>query len=234
MSPAAHAAVGAALASRIPRLSLALPAAFLSHFVMDAVYHFEAFYALSRWMGVSRSEAFWAAAIVLGGLLAPAMFWIARKDRELLLFLGFAVASSVALRVSGWHLKAALLAGLVFVYLTLAWSRKALLWTLGAAAAISPDILKYASPWFYQFHGSFHYSAARDMGYWMNSWLGGPQVYIWDRFTAVGYVVGYAFEVLFEAAFLLGGLWVIARWAENEAGAGSAERAGEARSRLAG
>ena len=86
MSPAAHAVVGAALCGRIPRLWIALPAAFFSHFVMDAIYHFEAFYPLSRWLDVERSEAFWIAAAVLGGSLTPPMLWIVRKERELFLF----------------------------------------------------------------------------------------------------------------------------------------------------
>ena len=223
MSPAAHAAVGAALAGRIPRLSLAIPAAFLSHFLMDSVYHFEAFYALARWMGVSRAEAFLTAAAVLGGALAPAMLWIARKDRRLFLFLIFAGALSVALTIPRWEVKAALTGVLVAAYLTLAWSRRALIWTVGALAAVCPDILKFASTWFYEVHGWWHYSAVRDMGYWMNRWLGGPQLYIWDRFTSVGYVAGYGLEALFESAFLLGGLWLMAKQAEAERSRRAAE-----------
>ena len=47
MSPATHAVLGAAIAGATRRswlgLWLAVPLAFLSHFLCDAIYHFEAF-----------------------------------------------------------------------------------------------------------------------------------------------------------------------------------------------
>ena len=66
MSPATHAALGTA-----PRLWIALPLAFLSHFVCDAIYHFEAFYPLSKKLGVSHEEA-----VAVGGLALLPTLWL--------------------------------------------------------------------------------------------------------------------------------------------------------------
>ena len=219
MSPAAHAVVGAALCGRIPRLWIALPAAFFSHFVMDAIYHFEAFYPLSRWLDVERSEAFWIAAAVLGGSLTPPMLWIVRKERELFLFLGLVVGLCVTMRVSGWPLKTGLSLALVALFLAVTRSRRAGLWALGAAVAAAPDILKYVDRAVYSLHGAWHYSSARDAGYWINRLLGGPEVYVWERFDYPGYWVGYGLAAAAEATILLGSLWLLARSTETAAGA---------------
>ena len=235
MSPAAHAAVGAALAGRIPRLAVSLPLAFLSHMAMDAVWHFEAFYPLARWLDVSRGEAFWAAAIVLGGLTAPPMLWLARKDKDLFLFLGLAVSWCVTMRIPGWERKAVLSAAALLLYLALTRSKKALIWSLGATAAAWPDILKFVSYPFYRFHSWAHYSSGSDLGRMINQALGGEAMFIWERFTSIGYVIGYGLEAAIEATLLLGGLWVMARQADAirvERNTSTADR--EARSDTAG
>jgi len=217
MSPAAHAVVGAVIAVRSPRLAVALPLAFLSHFLFDALPHFESFDGLAEALGTSKETAFWTAAAVLGGGIGSALLWTARKHRDLLMFVAAASTVSIAMRIPGWEMKVVTSVALAALFLALTRSRHALTWTLGAAAATSPDVIKYLNGAFAAFHGSVHFS--RGPGYWLHRILGpGGDVFAWERFSEPWFLVGSVFEVGIESLILIVGVRRLAAYLERSEG----------------
>ena len=99
MAPTTHAAVGAAIAHLCPRLRLAVPLAFASHFLLDSIFHFEAFYPLSQVLGTTHDEAFWITALVMAAILVPSMAWIGRESHDVRIVALYTVATSAALLV---------------------------------------------------------------------------------------------------------------------------------------
>jgi|GEM_PF-3252607 len=205
MSPASHAVLGAVIAARSPNLAVALPLAFLSHFLLDALPHFESFDGLAEALGTSHETAFWTAAAILGGTVGCGLLWTARKHRDLLMFVAAACTVSIAMRIEGWELKAVTSLALAALFLALTRSQTALVWILGATAATSPDVLKYMHEGFNGIHGSLHFS--RGPGYWLHRTLGpGGDVFAWERFSEPWFLAGSGVEIALEALVLIVGV----------------------------
>lgn len=210
MSPAAHAVVGAVIASRYRRMAVALPLAFLSHFVFDSIPHFESFDGLAEALGTSKETAFWTAAGLLGAVVGVPLLWAARKHRELLMFVAAASTVSIAMRIPGWEIKAISSLAIAALFLLLTRSKRMFAWTLAAAAATSPDVLKFMHDGFKLVHGDMHFT--RGPGYWLHRLVGpGGDVFAWERMTEPWFVVGALLEVAAEAFVLLWGVGRLSR-----------------------
>ena len=213
MSPATHAVLGAAIVGTAPRLWIALPLAFLSHFVCDAIYHFEAFYPLSQKLGVSHSEAFAVTVAVLGLALLPALWVLARRDRGLLPFYLYVWAVSPLLAVEGIYRLAVglLITGLFFLFSD---SARLCRWVLGAFAANLPDLARWAFEPLNRLHIASHYEGMHDLGDVIYRLVRKqPGLFVGYRFDDPYYVLGYVIEIAVEVSLLLGGLyWMTSEW----------------------
>lgn len=78
MTATNHALTGAAIALAVKKPELAIPLAFLSHFVLDAIPHYgPRRFAFFRYLKVVAIDAILAlACLVFIGLLFPAHFWL--------------------------------------------------------------------------------------------------------------------------------------------------------------
>ncbi len=210
MSPATHAVLGAAIAAAAPRLWIALPLAFLSHFVCDAIYHFEAFYPLSRKLGVSHNEAFAVTVVGLALALLPALWLFTRRNRLLLPFcLYMAGVSLLPVLEQGVYRLAAdlLIAGLFFLFSD---SARLCRWVLGAFAANLPDLARWVFEPLNRLHVAAHYEGINDLGDVLyRSIRKQPSLFVGDRFDDTYYVLGYAIEVAVEVSLLLGGFYLM-------------------------
>ena len=210
MSPATHAVLGAAIAGAAPRLWIALPLAFLSHFVCDAIYHFEAFYPLSRKLGVSHNEAFAVTVAGLGLALLPAFWSFTRRNGELLPFYLYMAGVSLlpVLEEGVYRLAAGLLiAGLFFLFSD---SARLCRWVLGAFAANLPDLARWVFEPLNRLHIAAHYEGINDFGDVLyRSIRKQPSLLVCDRFDDTYYVLGYAIELAVEVSLLLGGLYLM-------------------------
>jgi len=211
LSPAAHAAVGAALAHRTRSLPLGLAAAFASHFLLDAIWHFEAFYAVAVSLGVSVEAAVLITALPVGLVIGPAMLWLSRADREVLLFCGYAAAANLTAFAGSWERQLALAAALSAIFLALTRSRRAWVWIAGALAANIPDQWKLWSEGMRSFHDWWHYGWESDLGFWLHRLAGETPPSFWGRLEDPLSILGYVLQIAIEAALLLGGLWLLAR-----------------------
>ena len=212
MTPATHAAVAAVLASRIRPLPVALAAAFASHFLIDVVYHFEAFYPVSvlgKWSVDHTTAGIFA---LLGLLGLPLLVWIFRHDRVVGAFACYALllASLTFETRRGWRLvwMALFSAGWI------AWGPNGRLrrWVLCSFVALLPDLLKKFNPALMGLHDWFHYDPRLRIGDWLSLLLRGrwrlhPNYQIYDPC----YVAGYIVEVLLEGVILWGCLYWLAR-----------------------
>ena len=199
--------MGAAIAGTAPRLWMALALAFLSHFVCDAIYHFEAFYPLSRQLGVSHEEAFALTATALGLVLLPVLWVLARRDPGLLPFYLYIAGASLLLATQGIYRLAAglLIAGLFFLFSD---SARLCRWVLGAFVANLPDLARWAFEPLNRLHSATHYEGIRDLGDVIYRFARGqPSLFVGDRFSDPYYVLGYVIEVVIEVSLLLGGLY---------------------------
>ena len=174
VAPTTHVAVAAAIAHLCPRPALAIAADFASHFLLDTVFHFEAFYPLSRVLGLTHQETFWLMAAVMGVLLVPSMAWIARKDRDVCILTIYAIACSAALLAPGYWNRLIALSSLTLGAWALGGKPKMTLWLSCAFAAAVPDALKHLIGPVGNFHGFMHYAGADDLGYWINRLFGQP------------------------------------------------------------
>ena len=96
------------------------------------------------------------------------------------------------------------------LFLALVRSRRALLWTLAAAAAVSPDVVKFMHDGFKILHADMHFT--RGPGYWFYRVLGpGGDVFAWERFSEPWFQLGFLFEIAFEAIVLIGGVSTLRR-----------------------
>ena len=212
MSPATHAVLGAAIAGAAPRLWIALPLAFLSHFVCDAIYHFEAFYPLSRKLGVSHDQAFGVTVVALGIALLPGFFLLARRDRNLLPFYTYAGGVSALLVLEPWPHRLAAATLIAGVLLLFSGSARVCRWVLGAFAATLPDLARWGFKPLNRLHVAMHYEGIRDLGDVLyRLFRQEPSLFVGDRFNDVYYVIGYVIEVVIEVTLLLGGLYVMTR-----------------------
>lgn len=212
MTPATHAAVAAVVASRFRSLGIALAASFALHFVLDAIYHFEAFYQLSvpgKWSYEYTMLALFGALAVLG---APAMMWMWRRSRLVFSFgcYAFLMCALPFEPHRVWRLVwAALLSGIWLVLSPTAQVRR---WVICAFAAYLPDCLRTLSPLLGRLHQASHYRAEVELGDWV-SLLGAGRwkIDVNARIFDPWYQIGYGLEILLEAAILFGSLYWVAR-----------------------
>jgi hypothetical protein len=214
MTPATHAAVAALAGSRVRNLSLALAVSFATHFALDAVYHFEAFYPLSvlgRW---SVEQTMAGLFLVLLALGAPLVFWLARRDREVGVFACYALTLSL-LPLDPNPLRRSLGA----ILLTGAWyaanrSPKVRRWAACGLAAYLPDVLKLWIPTFNRLHELAHYQSHLDLGGWVSRLATGRwQIPVNDRIFDTYYRIGYSLEILLEGAIFFCCLWLLTKGA---------------------
>lgn len=208
MTPATHAAVGAAISGAVPRLWLAIPAAFASHFLLDAIFHFEAFYPLSRAIGTSHDEAFVIALLAAAAAMVPAVWCVARRDRELAIFCVYLLAL-VFMRVEEDEI-ARLAMVLAVSCGVLAFSRSARIrrWTICGFAAVLPDLIRKLLVPVAQLHNWVHIPDDRGLGDLTYRLLvNAPPLFVGDRFENPAYLLGYFLEIVIEAAILLSAVW---------------------------
>ena len=218
MSPAAHAALGAAIGGRIPRLIVAIPLAFVSHFVLDAIPHFELFFPLAHWLGVSHEAAFWIFAIVCGIAVAPFLLWVTWRNKRGILFAGYCVIltgfligyqTPGLLRVAG---ALAITCGFAVVERSPTFLR----WLLCGLATVLPDVLRDFFASLDRLHRWAHFRAANDFGHYFFRWFdGSPAIYVAKRFENAAYMSGYVLEVAIELAIFVIALYLALRWAER-------------------
>jgi hypothetical protein len=208
MTPATHAAVGAAISGAVPRLWLAIPAAFASHFLLDAIFHFEAFYPLSRAIGTSHDEAFALALLAAAAAMIPAVWWVARKDRELAIFCVYLLVL-VFLRVEEDEVtRPAMVLAVTSGILGFSRSARIRRWTVCGFSAVLPDLIRTLLPPVAQFHNWLHVSDDRGLGDFAYRLLvNGPPLFVGARFGSPAYLLGYFLEIVIEAAILLAALW---------------------------
>ncbi|HYM10123.1 MAG TPA: hypothetical protein VEU62_05310 [Bryobacterales bacterium] len=213
MTPATHAAVAALVATRFRNLALAVVLAFGLHFVLDAVYHFEAFYELSVAGAWSYERAMVALFGGLGLLAAPVFVWLWRKNRQVWWFACYAfLLCLVAFEpLPAWRLGWATLLSLLWWLLSPnALGRR---WVLCSFVAYLPDCLKKIIPAMGWLHDATHYNSELELGDWVSllargRWKINPNARIFDLY----YQIGYSLEILLEAAILFGCLyWLVRR-----------------------
>lgn len=212
MTPATHAAVAAVAACRFRSLPVALAAAFALHFAADFFYHFEAFYPLSVLGPWPEGAAMAGLFVVLAGVAAPVVYWIARKDRTTGLFSVYALllcALPLDRNVARRVVAAALLS---IVWIVLARTGELRRWVLCSFAAYLPDVARHFLVPLDRVHGLAHYDPTLDLGHWVSLLVRGRwQIPINDRIFDPCYLAGYALEVLLEAGILFWCLWWLAR-----------------------
>jgi hypothetical protein len=221
MSPAAHALTGALIAERTRPLGVALGLAAASHLALDFIFHFEAFYPLSRVLGVSHHEAWALTALAAAGVFAPLAAWIGRSDPPKLWFALYAAAMCGMLAMGDWagRLGYTLAATLAFALLTR--DPRSLRWALGAFCANLLDCVKLPLPALENVHEAAHYDGLRDLGYWLQRWFSpGPGIAIPFRFEDPWYILGYVLELAIEGGLALAAFYLLGR-----AGSGSAHSA---------
>ena len=208
MTPATHAAVAAVIASRFRNLAVALVLSFGIHFVLDAVYHFEAVYPVSvpgRW-SYGRTMMILFAGFIAAG--TPVLVWIWRKNPQVWLFgcYAFLMCSVVFERLPLWRLLWATLLTVIWCLVTPAPAARRCV--VCAFVAYLPDSLKKLYPAFERFHDAAHYSSALDLGDWVSMlargrWKLKPDTLAFDPY----YLIGYTVEVVLEMTILFGCLW---------------------------
>jgi hypothetical protein len=208
MTPATHAAVGAAISGAVPRLWLAIPAAFASHFLLDAIFHFEAFYPLSRAIGTSHDEAFVIALLGAAAAMVPAVWWVARKDRELAIYCVYLLALVFLWVEEDQTARLAMVLAVTAGVLGFSRSARIRRWTICGFAAVLPDLIRKLVPTMARFHNWVHVSDDRGLGDLTYRLLvNAPPLFVGDRFANPAYLLGYFLEIVIEAAILLAALW---------------------------
>ena len=212
MTPATHAAFGAVASSRCHNLGLALAVSFASHFLLDAVYHFEAFYALSvlgRWPLQRTMLVLFAGLAVLA---VPVALWLLRRNRPVGIFACYGLAMSLLPFFPGQWTRLGW--GVLITALWYASTRVPLVrrWVLCGFFADLPDIIRLWIPPVDWLHEWFHYDPALDLGDWVSLLVTGRwRIYINYRIFDPYYRIGYILEVLLEGAILFGCLYWLAR-----------------------
>ena len=152
MTPTTHAVAAAVIGGRFRSLALALALSFGMHFVLDAIYHFEAVYPVSvpgRWSYERTMMTLYAAFLLAG---APVLVWIWRRNRRVWLFACYALFLCILAfePLPLWRLLwAALLALIWCLVMPTDTGRR---WGVCAFAAYLPDCLKRLSPAFARLH----------------------------------------------------------------------------------
>ena len=216
MSPATHAVVGAAIAGAAPRIWLAIPLAFASHFVCDAIYHFEAFYPLSRTLGTTHQGAFVVAASVVALLLLPVLWLLNRGGRGLGAFYIYAAGSSAVLMFDDWRVRAAMTLLIAGLFLLAVREVRLAHWVVGALAGQTPDLIRAGVEPLNRAHIFMHYEGSLDLGGVLYLFANGePGLGLDLRFGNPYYLTGYAAEVLIEVGIVVGSLYYLRRTARS-------------------
>ncbi len=212
MTPLTHAAVGAVIYRQLGKgrrvrwaWLLALPLAFLSHFALDAIPHFEGMAGLSP----SRNNAAFFAAVGLAGF---ALVWlVARGNREsdriwmvLCLWIALGSYSFSWLRV----LTAALALGYVG-WRTRRWADVAC--TAAGMAAMFPDLIPASFHRLASLHDFLHYHTSLAVRFYL-AYSHLPYSYEWTAQLHDPYILlGYALEALIEGGIFCGALYLLFR-----------------------
>jgi len=215
MSPATHAVLGAAIAGATRRswlgLWLAVPLAFLSHFLCDAIYHFEAFYPLSRTLGTTHYRTAVLTFVVIGLAVTPTLWFFARRNRALAEFYVYVAAATAAFAFDDWRQRAAaglLLAGLAL----LIGGARTGPWVAGAFAAQLPDLIRQGVEPLSRLHVFMHYTGTVDLGEWLYRLFERESDLNFDVwFENPYYLAGYLIEVLVEVGIGLGSVYYLSR-----------------------
>ena len=227
MTPATHVVLGGVVATRVRNLGIALAASFALHFVVDAIYHFEAFYPASvpgKWSYEQTMFLLFAGLAVLG---IPLMLWIWRKSRQTWLFgcYAFLMCALVFDPAVEWRLVWAVILSALWCLLMPAASGRR--WVLCGFISYLPDYLKKIMPPVARFHTLTHYEPELDLGDWMSLLARGRwRLHVNDRIFDPFYQIGYCLEILIEAAILFGCLYWLARWSVAQPVAQSRDRKG--------
>jgi hypothetical protein len=209
MTPLTHAAVGTALYEKLrahPTLKyMVFPLAFLSHYLLDAVPHFEEFGPLFKYR-----DTIW---IFLGlgllGLLFAGLIWSWNRDAArvwllLCLWIGLGVYGPVLWRV----LSAILIVGAAAATRRM---RPRLGYLVAGMLALSADF--FPSNWrtMRALHDTIHYHT--DWGTILyRRFAGTPDPASWHVRAANPYFLGgWALEILVEACVFFGALWILVR-----------------------
>lgn len=217
MTPLTHAAVGAAIYQQLrkprwPRWAwlCAFPLAFLSHYALDAIPHFEGPVPLLKPL----QEALVMLAFgLLGALLAVAML---RWNREtgviwliLSLWIGLGPYSFPMLRVLTAALALVLMAWIGHRWGVNRWSSMAYL--LACMASVAPDLLPATFPTLRAFHNKIHYH--RDWATMLHqAYSGNPiPVGLRARLHDGYFLLGYTLELAVEACIFFTALYLGSR-----------------------
>ncbi|HZS51417.1 MAG TPA: hypothetical protein VFA54_11180 [Bryobacterales bacterium] len=212
MTPATHVVAGAAAAARFRNAGAALAAAFLLHFFLDAVYHFEAFYELSVPAQWSYSYTMF---MLFGGLLllgAPVFVHLARHDPAVSSFGCYALLMCALAFEPKWDWKLFWGAMLSAFWLLITRAPEPRKWILCGFVSYLPDCLKKPIPLLARLHDAAHYRSDLDLGDWV-SLLGRGRwrIPVNDRIFDPYYQAGYVLEILLEAVILFGCLYWLSR-----------------------
>lgn len=217
MSPATHAVLGAAIAGSTRRIWLAVPLAFLSHFLCDAIFHFEAFYPLSRTLGTTHYRATIVTFLVIGCAVAPALWFFARRNTVLVGFYLYVGAATALFALDDWRQRAAaglLLAGLAL----LIGEARTGPWVAGAFAAQLPDLIRQGMEPLSRLHVFMHYTGTVDLGERLYRLFERKSDLNFDvRFENPYYLAGYLVEVLVEVGIGLGSVYYLSRRSGDDA-----------------
>ncbi len=211
MTSLTHAAVGAVAGTRIRNFGLALAVSFATHFLLDAIYHFKAFYELEvpgRWTHRQATVTLFLALAIPG---LAAMVWIWRRNRQVVIFAGYGCAMVLVDRVQRWQWELIWALLLTAIWYLLAPNPLTRRWVICGFAAYLPDLLKSFIPAIAFVHKAAHHRTVIGMGDWVSRLGRGnwqiPPLRALDPY----YQIGYGLEILMEAAILYGCLYWLVR-----------------------
>jgi len=210
MTPATHAAVGALIAVKLRRPGYVLPAAFVSHFLLDFIFHFEGFYPLGYRLGIGHENASILTFVIVGLCLTPVIVGLSRGCREIAVFSLFMLAQTLLVADPTWLPRFTL--GALFTALAYWYRRDSphWLWYPAGWFANLPDTFKRAGEWFGDVHAAIHYDGPRNLGDWLYRLThDGASVEIPFRFEDPYYITGYGLELAGELTILIAALvWI--------------------------
>ena len=212
MSPVTHAVVGAAIAGAAPRIWLAVPLAFASHFVCDAMYHFEAFYPLSRTLGTTHNAALVITTLLIGLLLSPVLWILVKRNKRLAALYIYVAASSAVFALGDWKQRTAATLLVAGVALLLGSGPRLGAWITCALAAQLPDLIRAGVEPLNQLHVLAHYEGKMDLGETLYRFFEKTSSLSFDlRFENAYYLTGYAIEVSIEIGIVMASLYYLSR-----------------------
>jgi hypothetical protein len=209
MTPLTHAAVGTALYQKLRGRRLMIPLAFLlaflSHYALDAIPHYEEFGPLWRYR-----ETVWVfVGLGLVGLLFAWLIWRWNRDAAQIWLL---LCLWIALGGYGAALWRAVSAALVVGVLSASRKgREQLGYIVAGMLSLSPDFFPASWRTMRTIHDSIHYHT--DWGtYLYRRLVGQPAPALWRVQVASPYfLLGWGLEILVEGCVFFGALWILVR-----------------------